>query len=83
MPASALARQQLELDILPGLRTREEIISRYRHLREISKQINDGLLKLVPRSAILRQDRNALASVTSRRHAGQTAKCDSNSETSV
>ena len=57
MPASGLARQQLELDILPTLRTRDEIIGRYRHLREISKQINDGLLELVPRSAILRQAR--------------------------
>jgi hypothetical protein len=57
MPASALARQQLELDILPPLRTREDVIARYRHVREISKQINDGLMDLVPRSAIIRHAR--------------------------
>jgi hypothetical protein len=56
MPASALARQ-LELDILPPLRTREEVITRYRHVREVSERINDGLLKLVPRSAIIKQAR--------------------------
>ena len=56
MPASALAHQQLELDI-PARPTRDEIVRRYRHVREISKQISDGLLKLVPRSAIMRQAR--------------------------
>jgi hypothetical protein len=54
MPASALAHKQLELDILPGLRTRDEITRRYRHLREISRRINDGLVKHVPASAIIK-----------------------------
>src|SRR5690348_7793334 len=53
MPASAAARQ-LELDILPALRTREEIIQRYRHLREISRRINAGLLKHVPGNAVIK-----------------------------
>jgi hypothetical protein len=57
MAASALARQQLELDILPALRTREEVITRYRQVREINRRINDDLLKLVPRSAIMREAR--------------------------
>jgi hypothetical protein len=57
MAASALARQQLELDILPPLRTREDVIARYRRVREVSKRINDDLLKLVPRSAIIRHAR--------------------------
>jgi hypothetical protein len=57
MPASALARQQLELDILPPVRTREDVIARYRHVREVSRRFNDELLKLVPRSAIMRQAR--------------------------
>jgi hypothetical protein len=57
MPASALARQQLELDILPPLRTRDEIIHRYRHVREVSKRFNNDLLKLIPRSAVMRQAR--------------------------
>ena len=56
MPASALAHQQLELDI-PARQTRDEVMRRYRRVREISKQFNDGLLKLVPRSAIMRQAR--------------------------
>ena len=57
MPASALARQQLELDILPPLRTREDVITCYRHLREVSRRTNDALLELIPRSAIMRQAR--------------------------
>ena len=57
MPASALARQQLELDILAPLRARDEVIGRYRQVREISRQINDGLRKLVPRSAIIKHAR--------------------------
>jgi hypothetical protein len=57
MAASALARQQLELDILPPLRKREDVIERYRQVREVSKRFNDDLLKLVPRSAIMRQGR--------------------------
>jgi hypothetical protein len=57
MPASALARQQLELDLLPGLRRRDEIISRYRHLREISKRIHEDVLDLVSSSAIMKQAR--------------------------
>jgi hypothetical protein len=57
MAASALARQQLELDILPPLRTRLAVIQRYRQIREVSKRFNDDLLKLVPRSAILKQAR--------------------------
>jgi hypothetical protein len=57
MAASALARKQPAPEILPALRTRDEIIRRYRHLREISKQINDGLLKLVPGNAIIKQAR--------------------------
>jgi hypothetical protein len=57
MPASALARQQFELDILPPLRTREDVITRYRHLREVSRRTNDALLELIPRSAIMRQAR--------------------------
>jgi hypothetical protein len=57
MAASALARQQLELDILAPLRTRDEVIGRYRQVREISRQINDGLRKLVPRSAIIKHAR--------------------------
>jgi hypothetical protein len=57
MAVSALARQQLELDILPPLRAREDVIHRYRQIREVSKRFNDGLLKLVPRSAILKQAR--------------------------
>jgi hypothetical protein len=56
MPASALARQ-LELDILPALRTRAEVIARYRQVREISQRISNGLRKLVPRSAIMREAR--------------------------
>jgi hypothetical protein len=54
MPASALAHKQLELDILPALRTRDEVIRRYRHLREISKRINDGLLQHVPGNAVIK-----------------------------
>jgi hypothetical protein len=57
LAASALAHRQSAPEVLPALRTRDEIIQRYRHLREISKQINDGLLKLVPRSAIIRHAR--------------------------
>jgi hypothetical protein len=57
MPASALARQQFELDILPPLRTREEVIARYWHVREVSKRFNDELLTFVPRSAIIRHAR--------------------------
>jgi len=57
MAASALARQQLELDILPALRTREEITGRYRHLREVSRRINEGLLKLVSGNTIVKQAR--------------------------
>ncbi|MBV9427811.1 MAG: hypothetical protein JO084_08815 [Bradyrhizobiaceae bacterium] len=55
MAASALARQQLELDILPPLRTRDEIIHRYRHVREVSRRINNGLLELVSGNAIIKQ----------------------------
>jgi hypothetical protein len=57
MAASALAHQQLELDILPPLRTREDVIARYRHVREVSKKINDGLLPLVSYSSIIKQAR--------------------------
>lgn len=57
MAASAVARQQLEFDILPPLRSREDVISRYRHVREVSKRFHDDLLKLIPRSAILKQAR--------------------------
>jgi hypothetical protein len=57
MAASALAHQQLEFDILPALRTREEIIPRYRHLREISKRINNGLLKHVTGNTLIKQAR--------------------------
>jgi hypothetical protein len=54
MPPSALARQRPAPEILPALRTREEIIRRYRHLREISRRINDGLLKHVPANAVIK-----------------------------
>jgi len=57
MAASALAHQQLELDILPPVRTREEIIPRYRHLRQISKRINNGLLKHVSGNTLIKQAR--------------------------
>jgi hypothetical protein len=57
MAASALARQQLELDILPPLRTREDVLTRYRHVREVSKRINEGLLDLVSGNAIIKQAR--------------------------
>jgi hypothetical protein len=57
MPASAVARQQLELDILPPLRTREDVIARYRHVREVSRRLNDDFLDLVSESAILKQAR--------------------------
>jgi hypothetical protein len=57
MAAFALARQQPASEVLPALRTRDEIIGRYRHLREISKRINDGLLELVPQTAIIKQAR--------------------------
>jgi hypothetical protein len=39
MAASALARQQLELDIQPPLRTRVDVIQRYRQVREVSKPV--------------------------------------------
>jgi hypothetical protein len=57
MPASALARQQLELDIRPQLRTRDEVIARYRHLRKITKRIHEDVLDLVSSSAIMKQAR--------------------------
>jgi hypothetical protein len=57
MAAAALARQQPAPKVLPALQTREEIIRRYRHLREISRRINDGLVELVPPSAIIKQAR--------------------------
>ena len=57
MAASALAHQQLELDILPALRTREEVIGRYRQIREVSKRFSNELLKFVPSSAIFKQAR--------------------------
>jgi hypothetical protein len=57
MTSVALARQQPASEILPALRTRDEIIRRYRHLRGISKCINNGLLELVPRAAIIKQAR--------------------------
>jgi hypothetical protein len=55
MPASALAREQLELDILPPLRTRDDVIARYRHVRGVTRRFNDGLLQLIPRSAVMEQ----------------------------
>jgi hypothetical protein len=57
MTSVALARQQPAPEILPAFQTRDEIIRRYRHLREISKRINNGLLELVPRAAIIKQAR--------------------------
>src|SRR5262249_19570625 len=56
MPASALARQ-LELDILPVLRTRDEVIGRYQHLRKITKRIHEDVLDLVSSSAIMKHAR--------------------------
>jgi hypothetical protein len=57
MAAFALARQQPAPEIIPPAGTREEILRRYRRLREINKRINDGLLELVPGNAIVRQAR--------------------------
>jgi hypothetical protein len=55
--AASTAARQLELDILPALRTREEVIARYRHLREITKCIHEDVLDLVSSSAIMKQAR--------------------------
>ena len=57
MAANAVARQQPAVEILPPAQTRDQIILPYRHLREISKHINDGLLGHVSGSAILQQAR--------------------------
>lgn len=57
MPASAVARQQLELDIRPPLRTHDEVIGRYRRLRKITKCIHEDVLDLVSSNAIMKQAR--------------------------
>jgi hypothetical protein len=57
MAAFALSRKQPAPEIIPPAGTRDEIFLRYRRLREIRRCINDGLLELVPRNAIVKQAR--------------------------
>jgi hypothetical protein len=57
MMAFALARKQHALEIVPAAPTRDEILRRYRHLREINKGHHDELLKRVSGHAMLQQAR--------------------------
>ncbi|HEY3145783.1 MAG TPA: hypothetical protein VGJ75_05500 [Dongiaceae bacterium] len=57
MTAAALARQSLAPETLPATQTRDEIIRRYRHAREISKRVNDGLLNALSWNMMLQHAR--------------------------
>jgi hypothetical protein len=57
MMAFALARKQHPLEIVPAASTRDEILHRYRRLREINKGHHDALLKLVSGHAMLQRAR--------------------------